>query len=183
MAVLLRVDLDVVVEDKVHDPIKCNECALEKYDIVKGDAHKVGRHVNRGGAKDGRRWRNGSMRRCAEGRREEHTGRGGRALCVGEGTGAHERKKRERCIDNETKDGVYTRGHKAARGWRGRGWLRWEARHQHKEKGSQSRDGEGPRRGDAGTDWSGEREDGQWRRQCEGKGRRVEGVDGGQWAM
>lgn len=103
---------------------------------MKGDAHKVGRHVNRSGAKDGRRWCDGSMRRCAKGRREDHAGRGDRALCVGEGTRAHGRRKRERRIDSERKGGVYTRGRKAARGWRGRGWLRWEARHRHREKGS-----------------------------------------------
>lgn len=51
VAVLLRVDLDTVTKDKVHDLIKAHKCALEKLTVVKGDAHTVGRHQTRGGGR------------------------------------------------------------------------------------------------------------------------------------
>jgi hypothetical protein len=49
MAVCLRVELDAITRNRVHDPIKGHECASEKMADVKGDAHTVGRHENRGG--------------------------------------------------------------------------------------------------------------------------------------
>jgi hypothetical protein len=51
MAALLRVELDTVKENMVHDPIKSHECASKKLAIMNGDTHTVGRHVNHRGAK------------------------------------------------------------------------------------------------------------------------------------
>lgn len=48
------VKLDVVMEHRVHDPIKDHKGASEKLAVVKGDAHTIGRHVDSGMAKDGR---------------------------------------------------------------------------------------------------------------------------------
>jgi hypothetical protein len=49
------VELDTSTENRVHDPIKGYKHAPEKLAIVKGDTHIVGRHVDRGVAKDGSR--------------------------------------------------------------------------------------------------------------------------------
>jgi hypothetical protein len=40
------VELNADTENRVHDPIKDHECALEKLVVVKGDTHMVGRHGN-----------------------------------------------------------------------------------------------------------------------------------------
>lgn len=53
MAALLRVELNTVKENMVHDLIKRHECAPKKLAIMKGDTHTVGRHVNHCGAKEG----------------------------------------------------------------------------------------------------------------------------------
>ena len=62
MAPLLRVDrgrrvaeLDAITENRVHFPVKGHERVLEKLLVVKEYMHTVGRHVDRGRAKDGRR--------------------------------------------------------------------------------------------------------------------------------
>jgi hypothetical protein len=46
VAALLRVELNAVTEDWVHDSIKCHECAPLTQAVVKGDKDTVGRHVN-----------------------------------------------------------------------------------------------------------------------------------------
>jgi hypothetical protein len=43
----LGVERDAITENRVHGPIKCHECALEKLVVVKGDTCTVGRHRNR----------------------------------------------------------------------------------------------------------------------------------------
>lgn len=43
----LRVELDVVTENRVYDHIEDNECAPEKLTIMKFKTHVVGRHGNR----------------------------------------------------------------------------------------------------------------------------------------
>jgi hypothetical protein len=58
-------ELDVDTENRVHDPIKGHRCAPEKLSVVKRDTHVVGRHMNRGGAKDGCR-----KSRCRKGEAE-----------------------------------------------------------------------------------------------------------------
>jgi hypothetical protein len=52
---LLKVELNAVMENKVHDPIKGHECALEKLVVVKGDAHTVGRPMTHDTMKVGHR--------------------------------------------------------------------------------------------------------------------------------
>jgi hypothetical protein len=47
----LRVEVDAVMEKWVHDLIKGHESTLKKLDIVKVDAHVVGRHKNYGGGR------------------------------------------------------------------------------------------------------------------------------------
>jgi hypothetical protein len=64
MAARLRIELDAITEDRVHDPIKSDESALEKQTVVKGDTHMVGRHVNHVEEKNGRR---GARRERAQG--------------------------------------------------------------------------------------------------------------------
>lgn len=51
MAARLRLELDVVTENRVHDSIKGHECGLEEMDGVKGDVHTVGRLKNHGGGR------------------------------------------------------------------------------------------------------------------------------------
>jgi hypothetical protein len=54
MTTHLRVEFDAVTENKVHDPIKGREGALEVLAVMKGDMHTVGMHGNRNGGRDQR---------------------------------------------------------------------------------------------------------------------------------
>ena len=49
----LRVELDAITKNRVLDPVKGHECALEKLAVgrAKGDTHTIGRHRNRGGGR------------------------------------------------------------------------------------------------------------------------------------
>lgn len=49
----LRVKLDAITKNRVLDPVKGHECALEKLAVgrAKGDTHTIGRHRNRGGGR------------------------------------------------------------------------------------------------------------------------------------
>jgi hypothetical protein len=80
-------ELDAVMEDKVHDSIKGHESSLEKLSVMKGDAHTVGKHESRNRAKErhrGSRCRkelsgSSAMRHCGRNAiRGERSGVGGR---------------------------------------------------------------------------------------------------------
>lgn len=80
-------ELDAVMEDKVHDSIKGHESSLEKLSIMQGDVHTVGKHESRNRAKErhrGSRCRkemsgSSAMRHCERNAiRGERNGVGGR---------------------------------------------------------------------------------------------------------
>jgi hypothetical protein len=62
------VELDAVTEKRVHGPIKGHERSPERLSVVKGYTHTVGRHMDHGRAKDGRR--ESRRRRCGGGTEE-----------------------------------------------------------------------------------------------------------------
>lgn len=78
VAVRLRVELNAVRENIVHDPVEGHECALEKLTVVNGHMHTVGRNGNCSGGR-GRHGGagGGSTRRLVTGKIIAIAGEGG----------------------------------------------------------------------------------------------------------